>query len=174
MSGISVSFTFSKSLSKLIEQAGLKAPYAIGRAIDEVGNKTKTQVIRTVAKQAGVKQAKVRGIVTVRQAMGSGNGEYTMIARDATLSLKEFSPRQTRRGVTAAPWGKRRAFAHTFAGPNAHIFVREGKSRLPIRKLWGPNIPKEIVKDEAEKVFYSTVDKLFPVAVEKWLMRQIK
>ena len=102
-----------------------------------------------------------------------------MVARDATLSLKEFSPRQTKAGVSAAPWGKRRVFPHSFIGKNGHVFVRgkvDGKrvGRLPIYKLFGPNIPKEMVKDEAEKTFYRETEKLLGPAVEKWLLRQIK
>ncbi|MGB8854034.1 MAG: hypothetical protein WCC69_10760, partial [Pirellulales bacterium] len=38
---------------------------------------------------------------------------------------------------------------------------------LPIHKLWGPAIPREMVKGETERVFYDSVDALFPAAVEK-------
>ena len=55
----------------------------------------------------------------------------------AHIPLAEFHARQTRRGVSAAPWGQRRVFPHTFiveqlGGP---VFKREGNARLPIRKL---------------------------------------
>ena len=55
--GVSLKISFDKDLSKLFEKAKLKSVYAVAKAIDEVGNKTKTQVIRAVAKQAGVKEA---------------------------------------------------------------------------------------------------------------------
>lgn len=176
---LSVSIQFDAHLSEMIKQAGLRAPYAIGRAIDEVGNKTRTQVVKAVAKQAGVKQGKVRGVLTTHQAMGAGNGKYEIIARDVTLSLKEFAPRQTKKGVSAAPWGKRHVFPHTFIGPNGHVFVRamqgnKRAGRLPIHKLFGPAIPKEMVKGEAEKTFHRTTETLLPVALDKWLGREIE
>jgi len=105
--------------------------------------------------------------------MGTGSGQYEIIARDVTLSLKDFAPRQTAKGVSAAPWGKRRVFPHTFIGPNEHVFVRLGRARLPVKKLFGPSIPKEMVKDEAEQTFYRVCSSLLPAAAEKWLLRQI-
>ena len=75
------------------------------------------------------------------------------------MSLKEFGARQTAKGVSAAPWGKRRVFPHAFIAPTlgGHVFIREGRSRLPIRKLWGPAIPREMVKDQSKEAFERTV-----------------
>jgi hypothetical protein len=176
---IGLNVRFDHKLSELFAQMGEKRTvYALSKAVDEVGAKTRTQVIRAVAKQAGVKYGRAKSVISSKQAMGAGAGDYEIIARDVTLSLKEFAPRQTAAGVSAAPWGKRRVFAHTFIGPNGHIFVRamQGNKRvprLPIHKLWGPAIPKEMVKGETERVFYDSVDALFPAAVEKWLQRQM-
>lgn len=174
MADLAVSLTFDHGLSDIIKRLGEKSEYAIRKAVDEVGNKTKTQVIRAVSKQAGVKVGRARGVIHSAQAMGTGSGAYTITARDVTMSLKEFSPRQTSKGVSAKPWNVKRVFPHTFFGPHGHVFVREGKAQLPIKKLWGPNIPKEMVKDQAERVFFSNVDTLLPAAVEKWLLRQAK
>jgi hypothetical protein len=175
---VAVRVDFSRDLAALFEKAGLKTPYAVGRAIDEVGNKTKTIVIRSVAKQAGVRYGKAKGVINARQAMGAGGGRYEIVARDVTLSLKEFGARATKKGVVAAPWGKKREFPHAFIGPNGHVFVRMGKApdkvkRLPIHKMWGPNIPKEMVKEETEAAFFRTSAEMLGPALEKWLLRQI-
>jgi hypothetical protein len=45
--------------------------------------------------------------------------------------------------------------------------------RLPIHKLFGPAIPKELVKGESEKTFHRTTETLLPGALEKWLGREI-
>lgn len=175
MSGaVAVKIEFSKALSQLFEKAGLKSIYAVARAIDEVGNKTKTKVVRATAAQAGVKYGKVLGVVSTRQAWGSAKtGQYEIIARDVTLSLKEFKPVQKSGGVEAAPCGRRIIFKHTFLGPGGHVYERVGKGRVPIRKLWGPTIPKEMVKDEAEATFYRVSAELLGPAIEKWLLRQV-
>ena len=171
--GVAVQIVVDRNLSPLCAQAGLKSIYAVAKAIDEVGNKTKTQVIRSVAKQAGVKYGRAKGVIDSRQAMGAGSGSYSIIARDVTLSLKEFGPRQTKRGVSAAPWGQRWVFPHTFMGPGGHVYVRTGRARLPIHKLFGPNRPKEMVKKETEATFYRVSDQLLGQAIEKWLVKQI-
>lgn len=172
MPDIAVALKFDHALSDIIKRIGDKSEYAIRKAVDEVGNKTRTQVIRAVAKQAGVKTGRVRSVLHTSQAMGAGAGTFIITARDVTMSMKEFAPRQTPKGVAAKPWNAKRVFPHTFFGPGSHVFVREGKGRLPIKKLWGPAIPKEMVKDEAERTFFANVETLLPAAVEKWLMRQ--
>ena len=178
MDAVPLRVDFSRNLSPLFAQAGLKSVYAVARALDDVGAKTRTRVIRAVARQAGVPYGKARGVITSKTAMGAGAGEYSIIARDVTLSLKEFGPRRTAKGVSAAPWGKRRVFPHTFIGPNGHVFARvmhgdHRAARLPIHKLFGPAIPKEMVKDESEAVFYRVSESLLGAAIEKWLLRQI-
>ena len=184
---IGIKIKFSKELSCFFKSAEGKSLKAMARALDSVGNKTKTVVKRETAKQAGVKVGKVGEALTSRTTIGQGGavvrGQYEIICRGVTLSLKEFAPRQDAHGIAAAPWGKRRTFAHAFFGPGGHIFVRahasQGErrgprpvhSQLPIRKLWGPAIPKEMVKDQAEQAFYKTVAELLGPAVEAQLMR---
>lgn len=170
---IAVKVDFTKDLAALFRQAGMATPYAVAKALDEVGNKTKTQVTRAVAKQAGVKYRKAKSVLSSKQAMGTGMGAYEIIARDVTLSLKEFSPKQRAKGVVAAPWGRRLLFKHAFIGPNGHVYVRLTKARLPIKKLWGPNIPKEMVKDESAATFFRVSSELLGPAIEKWLLRKI-
>jgi hypothetical protein len=175
---IALKVDFTRDLSKVFDQAKLRSIYAIAKAMDEVGNKTKTQVIRSVARQAGVSYGKAKSVIRSQQAMGTGNGEYKIIAQDVTLSLKEFGARQTKLGVSAAPWRKRRVFSHTFVGPNGHVFVRgfggeRRVRRLPIYKLWGPNIPKEMIKDETEQTFHLVSSRLLGPALEKWLAREV-
>ena len=170
---VKVAFQDLTRLEDLIKNAGLKAPYAIAKAIDAVGNKTMTQVKRSVAAQAGVPVGKAGAVLSKRQAMGAGGGSFSIVARDVTLSLKEFGPRKTAKGISAAPWHKRRVFPHTFFGPGGHVFVREGKGRLPIKKLFGPNIPKEMVKDQTEQLFYAYTASALPAELEKWLFKAL-
>ena len=183
---IAVKIKFSKELSCLFQNYELKAFKTIARAINQVGNKTKTVVKRATAQQAGVKIGKVGAVMSSHTTMGQGGavvrGQYEIICRDVTLSLKEFSPRADAHGVSAKPWGKRRYFPHAFFGPGGHVFKRETQgtshrgprpkhSQLPIHKLWGPAIPKEMVKDNAEQAFYRTASELLGPAIERQLAR---
>ena len=109
---VKVAFQDLTRLEDLIKNAGLKAPNVIAKAIDAVGNKTMTQVKRSVAAQAGVPVGKAGAVLSKRQAMGAGGGSFSIVARDVMLSLKEFGPRKTVKGISAAPWHKRRLPAH--------------------------------------------------------------
>lgn len=131
---------------------------ALARALNHTGDKARTQVIRALVKQTGAKYGAVRKALTSRPAT-AGAPVYRIIAQGPYLSLKEFGARQTGAGVSAAPWGRRRVFAHTFIVPalGGHVFERKGKARLPLRKLWGPALPKELVKDQTKAAFETTV-----------------
>ncbi|MGD9656908.1 MAG: hypothetical protein AB7U61_04585 [Methylocystis sp.] len=175
MSGISISIQFDKKLSQLFERAGARSFIAVGRALDEVGGKTRTQVIKATAKQTGVKQARVRQVIKTKRALGAGAGEYKIIARDVMLSRKEFAPRKTPKGVSVTTAKRGRiVLAHSWFGPGSHVFVRQGRARLPVKKLYATAIPNEMVKNEAEATFYRNVDKLFGAAVEKHLLRALE
>lgn len=165
---IAIKINFTPELSELFIGAEERSLKNVARIIDKAGNKTKTAVKRAVAVQAGVKVGKVGGVISSRTTLGHGGaivrGEYEIVCRDVTLSLKEFSPRSDKHGIIANPWGRRQYFRHAFFGPGGHVFMRMTKntrrgprpthSQLPIRKLWGPAIPKEMVKGEAEQTFY--------------------
>ena len=66
-------------------------------------------------------------------------------------------------GVKAKPWGKSRKFkgAFIFAGhaksgqaiAGGHVFKRSTKASTPIEKMYGPSIPKEMLKDETAEAF---------------------
>lgn len=131
------------------------------RALNRVGDMVYTRVIRDAADQTGAKQRRVRDVVEKKKAWASSGSVYRIVARDRTMPLRDFAARQVRKGVSAAPWNKRRIFGGTFivASLDGHVFRRErgkvvtfskgarkGKKGNPIVKMWGPAIPKEMVR----------------------------
>ncbi len=152
-----------ESLSGLMRQIGNQAPNAIRRALNWTGDKARTKVVRALARQTGTKYATVRRALLTRRA-NYGAMAYRIVAFGGFLSLKEFAPRQRRDGVSAAPWGKRVVFKHAFISTamGGNVFVREmggtGRvPRLPVRQLWGPALPRELLKGETQKLFETTV-----------------
>jgi hypothetical protein len=140
------------------EQAGRNIKPALRRAINHTGDKARTQISRVLVKQTGLKYGKVRQALRTAPA-SNAMLVYRIIATGGYTSLKEFGARQTKRGVSAAPWGKRHLFPHAFIAPSlgGHVFIRTGKGRSPIHKLWGPAIPAEMVKAESKAAFERTV-----------------
>ena len=157
-----------RSLEKRIATAGNQAPHVIRRGLNRAGDKTRTKVIRVLRDQTGAKYGAIKKALKVKRAT-YGRLEYRIDASGQHLSLKEFGARQGKKGVSAAPWNKRQVFKHTFGpkikGLGGHVFVRTTNERVPIEKLWGPAIPKEMVKDESAAAFYAAAREYLPDAI---------
>lgn len=156
-----------EQLATKLASIGKNIAPALVRAVNHTGDKARTQVVRALVKQTGTKYGAVRKVLSTRLA-SSSRLVYRIIGSGGYMSLKEFGARQTSKGVSAAPWGKRRVFPHTFIVPSlgGHVFERRGRQRLPIRKLWGPAIPKEMLKDQSRQAFETTVATELPARVE--------
>lgn len=55
--------------------------------------------------------------------------------------------------------------ASIVASLGGHVFERTTSARFPIRKLWGPAVPAEMVKDQSKAAFESVVDMELPARV---------
>ena len=68
------------------------------------------------------------------------------------LPLSFFGAKQFSYGVRAKIWGRAQTFRSAFIvnryGNGA--FKRQGKARFPIEQLWGPAVPVEMLRDEAQ------------------------
>lgn len=130
------------------------------RAINHVGNKAFTRVRRETARQTGLKVGDVNAAMRKRLAT-AGEPVYRIIGRGAHFPAYKFGGRQTRKGASAAPWNKRRVFPGTFVArmPTGHvgIFHRKTAERRPIKELWGPAVPVEMIKGEAKSAFEQLV-----------------
>lgn len=131
-----------------------EATRAFNRALNSEGSKITTGVRRALRQQTGAKAATVRRATKVYRS-SFANLVYTIEASGDHMGLSHFSPRQFSYGVRAKPWGRWQRFEGTFLVAKLHnnVFVREGRDRLPIAKIWGPSIPKEMLKDATERTF---------------------
>lgn len=135
-----------------------QAKVALARALQHTGAKAKTQVIRALTAQTGLKRQ-----VLVRAVKPSMRGELTFVleTKGGDISLKYFGANETRRGVTAKPWNTRRLYAGAFMKgglfPNrvplskggGHAYQRVGGGRLPIARVKsGLYIPTEMLKGQ--------------------------
>ena len=111
MSGvITVSWADSnaKVFGKKLDELQAKFPKVLPREINKVGNRAKTQVIRNLTKQTGLKrQTIVKAIGKPKQA-SAGSLTYEMTTGGGNIRLKFLEPKETRPGATAKPWNKRR------------------------------------------------------------------
>lgn len=153
--------------SKRWRQAG-------NRAVNRAGDMARTQVRQKLWRQTGLKRPTIVKAVKVSRSSPQ-TLVYRMSAHGGDVSLKYFGARETRAGVSAAPFGNRKIFASTFikagwwpnrvAKPNwnGQVFKRVGAAKLPIEKQKsGVIIPNEMVQGETRDAFRSTVARVLP------------
>jgi hypothetical protein len=90
-----------------------KAKQALQRAIAHTGDKAKTQVIRALTKQTGLKRDVIVRAVRIRKP-SYDDLRYVMTTRGGDISLQYFSPRETSKGVSATAFGRRAVHPGTF------------------------------------------------------------
>ncbi len=118
-------------------------PKATAAALNRTGDHANTLTVRDLSDISGLKQKDVRAAMRRVRAKW-GNLEYRLAALGRALNLIRFGARQTKKGVSASAWGKRKIYKSTFiANQGRTVFVREGKARLPIRAVHGPSLPRE-------------------------------
>lgn len=151
---------------------GSKGDIALARALNHTGAKAKTQVIRALTRQTGLKRQVIIRAVKVKRATHTaeqfsyeGRLSYALSTKGGDISLKFFAPKETARGVSAKVRGRRQLFADTFThggrfpdriGPvmGGHVYRRAGKARLPVRQQdSGVYLPDELLQGETAAVF---------------------
>lgn len=141
------------------------------RALNKVGDKAYTQVVRALTKQMGLKRRQVLTYGGVRKVRANlTRQDFQIYSTGAEVPLREFSAVQFSFGVRARPWGKSTRFTGMFihAGrwnsgkdvAQGHVFQRVTSSSLPIEKQFGPSVPAEMVKGESEAAFNRMADQL--------------
>lgn len=154
---------WGRDLSKLGSRSAVHR--VIARAANYEGRKAYTRVKRVLRKQTSIPAKVVNANTRFIPATTAGGAIQVMITGSGKgISLKEFGARQNARGVTARVWGKAKQFPGGFMGPRpgaiaaklkGHAFHRTSKKRHPIKKMFGPGIAKELIKDQTKAEFYA-------------------
>jgi hypothetical protein len=130
---------------------------AYRRALNKVGDKARTLVKRELSAQTGLSQKDVVKYGAYRVVRANyGSLAYRIVSTGSEVPLRAFRAVQGPKGVRASPWGERQLFesAFIYAGRwnsgkpvgGGHVYKRIGAESLPIEKLYGPSVPKEMVK----------------------------
>jgi hypothetical protein len=162
-------------LERTFRQFGTKAPGAIRRAVNHTGKKADTQVVRALTKQTGLKRKVIRKAVHRVPAMAGGM-VYILRSSGGNVGLKYFGAGEIRKGVSAAPLGKRRLYPGAFIKgglfPNrvaikrygGAVLYRSDGGRLPIKAMKsGVFIPQEMVTGATAAAFKKTVRVALPI-----------
>ena len=168
-----------KRFGKKIAELNTRFPVVLPRIVNQVGERAKTQVIRNLTKQTGLPRATIVKAVGDPNRAHRGRLSYEMVTRGGNIRLKYLSPKETRAGVTAKPWGKRTLYPGTFMRggwwPNrvdapalqGHVWRRLNKSGTKITQARsGMFIPTEMTTGATKAAFEKIAGPLMQQRVE--------
>lgn len=169
-----------------------RARVAFSRALNHSGRAAGTQAGRALSDQTGLPKSTGRRAVRRHVERSTpATLSYTIHGRGGDVSLRYFRPRETKKGVTASPWGKRTLYAGSFLKAgwwpkrvvkpnwNRQVFIRSntsgyGKARSPItgklersgtkftKVKSGLFIPIEMVRGATANVWSNAARRLQP------------
>lgn len=92
-----------------------RLPKVLPRVINQAGERARTATTRALSKQTGLPARTARKALTLNvKRAHEGKLSYDVSVKGGDVRLQFFQPRETRKGVSAKPWGKRQVFAATF------------------------------------------------------------
>jgi len=100
--------------------------------------------------------------------------EYTIRIKSRYLNLIEFGARQTKKGVSAKAWGKRKLYKHALmgSGKNSGKQLVFGKTRgnpKKLKALHGASLPREFERQNMESLFNKKIKTRFPILFKRAL-----
>jgi hypothetical protein len=125
-------------------------PKAATRALNKVIGNARTEAIKKIIKHASLTGKVIRPYMGIKKATWGHLVAHLTVSK-FTPNLIRFKAIQTKQGVKATPWKKRKLHRGAFiANKNKTVFKRVGKSRTPIVPVFGPSLINEFKRDEVQ------------------------
>lgn len=163
-----ITFDVQKVIGNIGEIPRGPARRAIVRGLNKVAGNVRTSASTAIRQRRALSAKVVREAMAIRKATNQ-NLVSSLVVTGRPIPLKEYGANQTKRGVTVkvSP-GKRTLVSH--AGNRAfiidkiggHVFARQGKSRLPVKKLFGPSLPSTFVQEQVRRAWTATANDAMP------------
>lgn len=145
--------------STKVDQLNSGFPKVLPRIVNQVGSRAKTQVIRTLTKQTGLQRKVIVKAIGDPGVARPSKLSYDMVTRGGNIRLKYLAPRETRKGVSAKPFGQRKVFAGSF--------MKGGKfpNRKDAPKLYGHVFHRN--RSTGRHITYTRSEVFIPVEMTK-------
>jgi hypothetical protein len=148
-------------LHKALAELRGQSPRAVTRALNRTIANVATRAGRETSQETGLPVRRVRDAMKTIRATFSSLRAFLQV-RGFRIPLIQFKARQTRRGVSyTLPRGRGvapGAFIRTMASGHTGVFMRKGKTRLPIKELFGPSLPKAFLQAQVQRALREVVD----------------
>lgn len=135
---------------KVIKDLGFNARKEMSIAVNKASDKVKSAAAKAVSKELATLQRDIKKTIRIVKATELKLSSQVVIDKSDRIPLRAFKPEQVADGVTyriSRTKGKRKLIG-AFMGPRPdrvnvrwknNVFIRQGKKRLPINKLFGPS-----------------------------------
>jgi hypothetical protein len=110
-------------------------PDLTSKSLNRTADRIKTQSVRTLAERMGIKQSAVRSKIKVQKCGPSSIDQGAIIRIEGgSMNLMRFGARQTKKGVSAKPWGNRRIFKSAFIVRGKAVMRRVKDGSTPAKR----------------------------------------
>ena len=157
-----------KNVSKIHKKY---VPKAMVTALNKMGKEVMTQAKRELKDATGLKAGVVAKKIKKDKAR-RGDEEYSIFIKSRYLNVIEFGARQTKRGVSAKVWGKRKIYRGVFIGSGRNsgkqlVFKKRKDNPKRIEALHGASLPREFVRQDMEKILNKKIKTRFPILFKR-------
>lgn len=163
-----VTFDASQVIKTLGEIPRGPARRAIVRGLNKTAANVRTSASTAIRQRRALSAKVVRDAMAVRKATNQ-NLVSSLVVTGRPIPLKDYKANQTKRGVTVAVTpGKRSLVSHRgnrgfiIDKIGGHVFARQGKGRLPVKKLFGPSLPSTFVQEQVKAAWTATAREAMP------------
>ena len=176
---VKVNSNFKKALRDIGNVPRKYVQKAMVTALNKVGAEVFTQAKRELRDATGLKAGVVAKGLKKNKAR-RGDEEYSIWIKSRYKNVIEFGAKQTKKGVTANVWGKRRIYRGAFIGSGRNsgkqlVFKQAKDNPKRAEALHGASLPREFHRQDMESIFKKKIKTRFPIlfkrAVEFHLMK---
>ena len=144
---------------------------AMVTALNKVGAEVVTQAKRELKDATGLK-AGVVGKKIKKDKARNGDETYSIHIKSRYLNVIEFGARQTKKGVSAKVWGKRKVYRGAFIGSGRNsgkqlVFKKRKNAPKRIEALHGASLPREFERQDMAKIFNKKIKTRFPILFKR-------
>ena len=170
---VKVNSNFKKALRDIGNVPRKYVQKAMVTALNKVGAEVFTQAKRELRDATGLKAGVVAKKIKKDKAR-KGDETYSIHIKSRYLNVIEFGARQTKRGVSAKVWGKRKVYRGAFIGSGRNsgkqlVFKKSKRNPKRIEAVHGASLPREFERQGMAKLFNKKIKTRFPILFKRAL-----
>ena len=146
---------------------------ALTTSLNKIGAEVFTQAKRELRDATGLKAGVVAKGLKKDKAR-KGDETYSIFIKSRYKNVIKFGARQTKKGVSAKVWGKRRIYKGAFIGSGRNsgkqlVFGKSKRKKNKLKALHGASLPREFHRGDMEKIFNKKIKTRFPILFKRAL-----